>query len=87
MSTPEVFETLFESLTYADIGNRWGKEYYFPDFCNSMFGYFDEGLSTGCFDLHNKSNPLYTDISLSNTVDRQWVCVNKKICLDNREPY
>lgn len=52
---------------------KWGKEYYFPGFCYESFGYYGDGLTTGCFDTYNASNPLFTDRSLSNTADRQWV--------------
>lgn len=51
---------------------RWGKEYYFPDFCNETYGYFGGGLNTECFDTYNKSNPMFTDVTLSNQVSRQW---------------
>ena len=52
---------------------KWGKDYYFPDFCQETYGYFDGGLNTECFDTYNESNPIFTDTTLSNTADRQWV--------------
>ena len=52
---------------------KWGKEYYFPDFCQEEYGYFGGGLNIECFNTYNKSNPIFTDMSLSNTADRQWV--------------
>jgi hypothetical protein len=52
---------------------KWSKDYYFPNWCQDTFGYFGGGLNTECFDTYNKSNPIFTDTSLSNTADRQWV--------------
>ena len=52
---------------------RWGREYYFPGFCKSTYGYYGGGLNTECFDTYNASNVLFTDTTLSNTADRQWV--------------
>ena len=50
---------------------KWGKDEYFPTFCSETYGYFAEG-SMECFDTYNKSSPLFTDVSLSNQVSRQW---------------
>lgn len=52
---------------------KWGKEYYFPGFCQSEYGYYGDGLNTECFNTYNESNIIFTDTSLSNTIDRQWV--------------
>ncbi|KAF2102204.1 serine carboxypeptidase [Rhizodiscina lignyota] len=52
---------------------KWGKDFYFPDFCQETYGYFGGGLNTECFNTYNKSNPIFTDITPSNTADRQWV--------------
>ncbi|OCK74614.1 serine carboxypeptidase [Lepidopterella palustris CBS 459.81] len=43
-----------------------------PGFCEG-YGYFDGTYNTECFDTYNASSPMFTDRSLSNTVDRQWV--------------
>ena len=52
---------------------RWGKHYYFPNFCQSVYGYYGGGLNTECFNTYNASNILFTDTTPSNTADRQWV--------------
>ena len=53
---------------------KWSK-WYFPGFCKETYGYdFGKGLDVRCFDSYNTTNnPIYTDTTLSNTADRQWV--------------
>jgi hypothetical protein len=53
---------------------RWFSTTMLPGFCQS-YGYVDwQGLyNVGCLDTHNASSPLFTDWSLSNQFDRQWV--------------
>ncbi|KAI5357330.1 putative peptidase S28, alpha/Beta hydrolase [Septoria linicola] len=53
---------------------KWWKEEELPDFC-SAYGYpeFNSTNNTLCFDTYNATSPLYTDTTLSNVVDRQWV--------------
>ena len=29
-------------------------------------------MDLGCFDTYNASNPMFTDVTLANTIDRQW---------------
>jgi hypothetical protein len=50
----------------------WAKADFLPGYCES-FGYFSGELNTDCLDTYNASNPMFTDTSLSNTLDRQWV--------------
>jgi hypothetical protein len=50
----------------------WTKNDFLPGYCES-FGYFSGELNTDCLDTYNASNPMFTDTSLSNTLDRQWV--------------
>lgn len=50
----------------------WTKAEFLPGYCES-FGYFSGELNTDCLDTYNTSNPMFTDTSLSNTLDRQWV--------------
>lgn len=47
----------------------------------SSSGYFGGGLNTECFDTYNKSNPFFTDTSLSNTANRQyqWLLCNEPL--------
>ena len=52
---------------YAD----WWKNEYFPGYCES-YGYFEGTYNIECLNTYNASNPLFTDTSLSNTIDRQW---------------
>lgn len=52
----------------------WTKYSFLPDYC-SGFGYPEwQGKNNlGCISTYNASSPLYTDTSLSNQIDRQWV--------------
>ena len=52
---------------YAD----WFNGTFLPGYCAS-FGYTTDDYDISCLDTYNASNPIFTDISLSNTVDRQW---------------
>ena len=53
---------------------NWSK-WYFPGWCKATYGYdFGDGLDARCFDTYNTTNnPIFTDTTLSNTADRQWV--------------
>lgn len=42
-----------------------------PGYCAS-YGYWTEDWSVDCFDTYNASSPIFTDLSVSNSVDRQW---------------
>jgi hypothetical protein len=50
----------------------WTKADFLPGYCES-FGYFEGEMNTDCLDTYNPANPMFTDTSLSNTLDRQWV--------------
>lgn len=52
----------------------WVNSTLLPDYCAS-YGYEDwnDTWSVGCFDTYNASSPLFTDISVGNAADRQWV--------------
>lgn len=53
---------------------RWWTEVMLPDYCSAYdYPEFQGPLNTACFDTYNASSPLYTDTSLSNPIDRQWV--------------
>jgi hypothetical protein len=43
-----------------------------PGFC-AGYGYFEGDYNVDCFDTFNATSPMFTDHSLSNAVDRQWV--------------
>ena len=49
----------------------WFNGTFLPGWCAS-YGYWTDEYDINCFDTHNASNPMFTDTSLSNTVDRQW---------------
>jgi len=53
---------------------RWWTEVELPGFCEA-YGYaeFNGTYNTACFDTYDAASPLYTDTTLSNVVDRQWV--------------
>ncbi|MCJ1245001.1 hypothetical protein MMC30_002202 [Trapelia coarctata] len=49
---------------------KWANA-FFPGYC-AGFGYWTDPLSVACFDTYNASSPLFTDVSVGNSVDRQW---------------
>ena len=51
---------------------RWWRDLVFPGYCAGM-GYFKGTYNIGCLNTYNASSPLFTDTSLSNKGDRQWV--------------
>ncbi|PPJ55361.1 hypothetical protein CBER1_10067 [Cercospora berteroae] len=53
----------------------WWKDVKLPDFCASTYQYaeFNTTNNTRCYDTYNASSPLFTDISLANQVNRQWI--------------
>jgi hypothetical protein len=53
---------------------EWMKTKFIPNFCAS-YGYpeWSDPDSVGCLDTYNASSPYYSDWSLSNQFDRQWV--------------
>ncbi|KAK4616337.1 putative extracellular serine carboxypeptidase [Fulvia fulva] len=53
---------------------KWWVETELPTYC-SAYGYaeFNSTNNTACLDSYNATSPLYTDTTLSNVVDRQWV--------------
>lgn len=52
----------------------WFNSTFLPGFCES-YGYadFNGTYNIGCFDTYNLSSPYYTDLSVSNAFDRQWL--------------
>lgn len=55
---------------YAD----WFTTQFLPDYCYDTYGYpeFNGTYNTACFNTYNASSPLFSDTTLSNTIDRQW---------------
>ncbi len=51
---------------------KWSVEQLIPNNCAAT-GYWTDPNDVGCFDSYNTSNPLVTDVSLDNLVDRQWM--------------
>lgn len=51
---------------------KWVNSTLLPGYC-AGFGYTEDQYDISCLDTYNASNPLYTDHTLSNTADRQWV--------------
>ncbi|EMC90840.1 hypothetical protein BAUCODRAFT_99497 [Baudoinia panamericana UAMH 10762] len=51
----------------------WMNQTFLPGYCES-YGYevFNGTYNTYCFDTYDPTSPMFTDWSLSNTVDRQW---------------
>ncbi|MCJ1472519.1 hypothetical protein MMC13_001167 [Lambiella insularis] len=51
---------------------KWFKTTVLPGYCANNYGYWSSNTSVACFDTYNATSPLFTDLSVSNTVDRQW---------------
>ncbi|KAF3916893.1 hypothetical protein ABW21_db0200779 [Orbilia brochopaga] len=52
----------------------WMKKTFVPDYCKNLeYPEWTNTNDVGCFDTYNASSPLFTDTSLSNKIDRQWV--------------
>ena len=54
----------------------WFNSTYLPGTCEGYSSAYEEWQgerNVKCFDTYDKSSPMYTDISLSNAFDRQWV--------------
>ncbi|EPS30153.1 hypothetical protein POX_b02836 [Penicillium oxalicum] len=50
---------------------KWFKTEYLPGSC-ANYGYWSDPMTTDCFNTYNASSPIFTDVSVNNTVDRQW---------------
>ncbi|CAK7227153.1 hypothetical protein SCUCBS95973_006446 [Sporothrix curviconia] len=51
---------------------KWTKDVLLPGYCEGYGPSFQGKLNTACMDTHNASNPIYTDTSVDNAIDRQW---------------
>ena len=53
---------------------KWFRTTFLPGFCES-YGYDDFAgtINVECFNTYNTSSPLFTDYSVTNTFDRQWI--------------
>ena len=49
----------------------WSKAELIPGYC-ANYGYWTNQYDLGCLDTYNASSPLFTDIAVNNTIDRQW---------------
>ncbi|KKA19721.1 serine peptidase [Rasamsonia emersonii CBS 393.64] len=49
----------------------WWNKVFFPGYC-ATYGYWSSNDSIACFDTYNQSSPMFTDLSVSNTINRQW---------------
>ncbi|MCJ1433440.1 hypothetical protein MMC27_002800 [Xylographa pallens] len=50
---------------------QWMNTTFLPGYCAS-YGYWTSATDVSCFDTYNASSPLFTDLSVGNTIDRQW---------------
>ncbi|KAJ5103846.1 hypothetical protein N7532_004375 [Penicillium argentinense] len=50
---------------------KWFRNEHLPGSC-ANYGYWSDQNTTACYDTYNTSNPMFTDISVNNTIDRQW---------------
>ncbi|KAJ5107885.1 Peptidase S28 [Penicillium angulare] len=50
---------------------KWFKTVYFPGSC-AGYGYWTSSTTTACYDTYNASSPVFTDLAVNNTIDRQW---------------
>ncbi|GIC84418.1 putative serine peptidase [Aspergillus udagawae] len=51
----------------------WFNSTFLPGYCAKTYGYWTDDYAIDCFDTYTPSNPLFTDLSPSNTINRQWV--------------
>ncbi|KAF7159052.1 hypothetical protein CNMCM5623_004285 [Aspergillus felis] len=51
----------------------WFNSTFLPGYCAKTYGYWTDEYAIDCFDTYTPSNPLFTDLSPSNTINRQWV--------------
>ncbi len=58
-------------LKALDGYSQWIKDILVPGYCRG-FGYWGGLQDLSCFDTYNASSPFYTDVSLNNSIDRQW---------------
>ncbi|XDG03846.1 hypothetical protein ABKA04_003461 [Annulohypoxylon sp. FPYF3050] len=53
---------------------KWYKSQYLPGRCNELGSTtWISQMDVGCFDTHNASSPMYTDMSEANPFDRTWL--------------
>jgi hypothetical protein len=55
---------------------KWWTDIELPYYCQNLGPDYPEWAgenNTLCFDTYNASSPMFTDTSLSNVIDRQWV--------------
>lgn len=54
---------------------KWTKTELLPNYCYNTYGYEEfKGVdNVACFNTYNASSPLFTDMTVSNTGDRQWI--------------
>ncbi|KAL7931763.1 peptidase S28 [Trichoderma chlorosporum] len=50
---------------------KWFNEVSLPGSCLG-YGYWTNPNDTSCYNSYNQSSPIYTDLSVNNTADRQW---------------
>ncbi|MCJ1316208.1 hypothetical protein MMC15_001528 [Xylographa vitiligo] len=50
---------------------KWMNTTLLPGYC-ANYGYWTSERDVSCFDTYNATSPLFTDLSVGNTVDRQW---------------
>ncbi|MCJ1288096.1 hypothetical protein MMC26_007451 [Xylographa opegraphella] len=50
---------------------RWMNTTLLPGYC-ANYGYWTSETDVSCFDTYNATSPLFTDLSVGNTIDRQW---------------
>ncbi|KAK2608502.1 hypothetical protein QQS21_002964 [Conoideocrella luteorostrata] len=50
---------------------KWSREVMIPGSC-AKYGYWKDNNTVACYDMNNKDNPYYHDLSVNNTINRQW---------------
>ncbi|KID93234.1 Peptidase S28, partial [Metarhizium majus ARSEF 297] len=50
---------------------KWSREVYLPGVC-AEYGYWSDNNTVACLDMNDKNSPLYKDLSVNNTLNRQW---------------
>ncbi|ODA80554.1 hypothetical protein RJ55_03513 [Drechmeria coniospora] len=51
---------------------KWSRDVMIPGSC-ATYGYWKDNNTVACYDSYDKLSPTFTDTSVNNTVNRQWM--------------
>jgi len=47
---------------------KWVKRVFLPGYCEEVYGYFKSNTSVKCFDTYDANSPIFTDTSVSKSM-------------------